>query len=63
MVATRRCRLCQIGWPDSDEYAQCPQCMELTEIKRGTPTVSPGDAAAMRREALFGWWLYVTGRL
>lgn len=59
-----RCELCAIGWPDEKElYSPCPQCMELVEMKAGPPSITEGDAAALRAEALFGWWLLVTGRL
>ena len=63
MAFKRKCKLCEVGWPDTDDYEQCPQCMELTKIERGTPTHAPGDAEALRREAVFGWWLLVNGRL
>ena len=53
----RECSWCKVKWPYADDYKRCPQCQENTEGKRGQPDMNEQDAAAMKAEAEFGWWL------
>jgi hypothetical protein len=62
-VTSRNCPLCDVRWPNDEDYRQCPQCMELTELDRAPANITTEEARARRSAGHFGWWLYVNGRL
>lgn len=55
---SRRCSLCAIDWPDTEDYATCPQCLndEGTDRCRGVRPLPDDEARSMKLRFQFEWF-------
>jgi hypothetical protein len=56
-----RCPYCLINWPPTQEYVNCPQCLEEARPTSQTP-IGPEEAREFKNHCDFGWWLHTTDR-
>jgi Zn finger protein HypA/HybF involved in hydrogenase expression len=61
--STRRCTICALSLPNSEEWKECPQCGESTDIIRGGgPNVTEEEATSMLRQREFDEYLEKEGK-
>lgn len=59
----RRCTICALSLPNSEEWKECPQCGEGTDIIRGgEPNVTEAEATSLLRQREFDEYLEREGK-
>lgn len=61
-MAALNCIYCERKWPKHAEYRECPVCREKTNEVYARAMDSE-EAARVKDEFDFGWWLWDNGRL
>lgn len=49
----RRCSPCGVSWPDHNDYATCPTCLEPTDLMSNLQPLGEAEAKSLKSRAEF----------